>query len=240
MPYRKSESANLESIRQVFLSLGFLIVSGIVFSAFSYKSYNEDAYDYVIELDEELIEIPQLVLMPEKVKFKAPVPPPPSPVLSIIEILDEIEVPKEKKEDLQDPSDFMLDDSLFVIDEPAEPLDTTPMMFTKDMPYYSECAGLVGRERDHCTTQLIHELIKNAYVIPNIAIELGWEETVYVRFVINRDGNVEQVEVVKSANEVLDKAAIDAVMKLPKAHPGMNLDKPVSIVYTVPVKINFR
>jgi len=66
------------------------------------------------------------------------------------------------------------------------------------------------------------------------------EGTVEVRFTINKNGDVTHVEVVKSINNVLDKAAIKAVEKLPREHPGMEMYKPVLTYYTVPVKINFR
>ena len=44
----------------------------------------------------------------------------------------------------------------------------------------------------------------------------------------------------KSVTNVSDKAAIKAVEKLPREHPGMEMYKPVLTYYTVPVKINFR
>lgn len=238
MNQRKSDKANLDKARQVFLSLGFLLIAGITFAAFTYKTYDKNAYDFIVDIDEELTEIPQIVQPPEMPEYNPPPPPKPQdPEIEIVE--DEVETPEEEFED-EEEEDIELNDTEVEGEDSDEELVDQPLMFTKDMPYYPECAGLKGRERDKCTSRLIHKKIKEAFVLPEIAREMGWEGTVYIRFVINKQGSVSKVEVVKGVNEVLDKAAITAVKKLPKARPGMNLDKPVSIVYTVPVKINFR
>ena len=82
--------------------------------------------------------------------------------------------------------------------------------------------------------------VQEAFVLPWLARDLGLEGTVEIRFAINKNGDVTHVEVLKSINNVLDKAAIKAVEKLPRAHPRMEMDKPGLTYYTVPVKINFR
>jgi len=238
MNQRKSDKANLDKARQIFLAIGFLFIAGITFAAFSYKTYNKNAYDFIVDIDEELTEIPQIVQPPEIQEYNPPPPPPPTdPIIEIVE--DDVETPDEEFID-EEPEDILINETDILGEESEEVLVDQPMMYSKDMPYYPECAGLKGRERDKCTSRLINEKIKAAFELPEIAREMGWEGTVYIRFVINKKGLVSKVEVLKGVNESLDKAAIAAVKKLPKARPGMNLDKPVSIIYTVPVKINFR
>ena len=238
MKQRKSDKSNLEKARYLFLSIGFLFIAGITFAAFTYKTYDKNAYDFIIDIDEELADIPQIVQPPEMPEFTPPPPPPPKePEIEIVE--NEVETPEEEFED-EEEEEMEINETEIEEEESDEALDDTPLMYSKDMPYYPECAGLKGRVRDKCTERLIHKKIKEAYVLPEIAREMGWEGTVYVRFVINKQGNVNKVEILKGVNDVLNKAAIEAVKKLPKASPGLRLDKPVSIIYTVPVKINFR
>jgi protein TonB len=66
---------------------------------------------------------------------------------------------------------------------------------------------------------------------------MGLEGIVYVQFVVSSSGKVENVKVIKGVHRHLDNAAISAVQKLPPLIPGKQLDKPVSLLYTVPVKI---
>ena len=60
-----------------------------------------------------------------------------------------------------------------------------------------------------------------------------------VRFVINTDGTIQDVEVVKSSGDYfLDKEAVRLVKSMPKWKPGRINAKPVCVKYVLPV--NFR
>jgi protein TonB len=238
MYQRKSDKANLDKARRVFLSIGLLLISGIVFSAFTYRTYTKSAYDFSVDIGEELAEIPQIVQPPKMPEFTPP--PPPKPKDIEIEIVpDEVKTPEKQIEEVKEKSPENLE-PIVEAKEPDEVLVPLPFMFSNDMPFYSECAGLKGKERDKCTVQAIHRNIKEAFVLPSLSKELGEEGTVYVRFVLNTNGVVSKVEVLKGVSERLDKAAIEAVRKLPKANPGMHEGKPSSFFYTVPIKINLR
>ena len=242
MDQQKSDKANLDKGRQLFLSIGFLLITGIVFSAFTYRIYDKNSYEFIveIEIEEELVEIPQFVQQ-QKVLKLAPPPPRIRKPLEIEIIDDEIDT-KEKvfKEDSDDKDGLDDFDDQFGEEDPDEVLAKIPYFSTFEMPYYPECSRLKGKLRDKCAENTIRRRVQDAFVLPELARELGWEGTVKVRFAINENGDVTRVEVVKSVNNVLDEAAIKAVKKLPRAHPAMEMDKPVLIYYTVPVKINFR
>tara|TARA_B110000211_G_scaffold233571_1_gene300196 strand:+ start:718 stop:1176 length:459 start_codon:yes stop_codon:yes gene_type:complete len=117
-----------------------------------------------------------------------------------------------------------------------------PIMFTKEMPYYSSCEEFSDKERNKCTFKKIHESISSNYKFPKKSKKKEQEGTTYVRFIVNRKGKITKVEVLKSSSyKLLDIAAIKAVKKIPDLIPGKNEDgNPVSIVYTVPVKVNLR
>jgi protein TonB len=239
MDQRKSEKANLDKLRQVFLSFGLLIISGIIFSAFTYRTYDKNSYEFIVEIEEELAEIPQFVQQEEMLTLA---PPPRKHKPLEIEIIDndtdsKKEVFTEKDDDTDGLDDF---DDLLGEQEPDEGLDAIPFYSTREMPYYPECSKLKGKARDECTKNNIRGRVQGAFVLPRIAIELGLRGTVKVRFAINKTGDIAHIEVVKGINEVLDEAAIKAVKKLPRAHPGMEMDKPVLTFYTVPIKINIR
>lgn len=238
MDQRKSEKSNLEKTRQVFWVVGFLLIAGTVFGAFKFKTYDKVAYDFLIEVDEDYIEIPEIVQPQEQILTPPPPPKPKAqePEIEIVE--DDVEVPEEKFDD-EEEEDLEIEESDDA-EEESEALVQQPLMFVKNMPYYPECAGLKGHVRNKCMQNAIMQKIKAAFVCPEIAKEMGWEGTVRVRFVIGVDGRVGSIEVIQSVNEVLDKAAMEAVAKLPKSFPGKQLDKPVPIMYTVPVRIDLK
>ena len=73
---------------------------------------------------------------------------------------------------------------------------------------------------------------------PEIAKENGLSGKVFVQFVINQKGEVENVKIARGVDPALDKEAIRVVQNLPKWKPGSQRGKPVRVSYTVP--INFQ
>ena len=71
-----------------------------------------------------------------------------------------------------------------------------------------------------------------------IALENGIQGKVFVEFVIEKDGSITNVRVLRSVDPSLDKEAIRVVSSMPKWKPGKQRGKAVRVSYTVP--INFK
>ena len=81
------------------------------------------------------------------------------------------------------------------------------------------------------------------YLSEHINYPEGYEETcvqgrVVITFVVEKDGSLSDVAVVKSLEKAFDEEALRAVKSMPNWIPGMQDGKPVRVKYTVPV--NFR
>lgn len=64
---------------------------------------------------------------------------------------------------------------------------------------------------------------------------------VYVSFVVNKTGGVEQVKVVKKGHAELNKEALRVVSEMPRWEvPAQKAGQPVSIAFTVPITFNMR
>ena len=63
---------------------------------------------------------------------------------------------------------------------------------------------------------------------------------VIVQFVVNKDGSIGEVKVVRSLEENLDKEAIRVIKTLPKFTPGRQDGKAVSVWYTLPVPFKLK
>lgn len=60
---------------------------------------------------------------------------------------------------------------------------------------------------------------------------------VMVSFVVNTDGSLANMKVVRGINELQDQAALNAIKSAPsKWNPGVDQGKPVSVKLTYPVK----
>ena len=70
---------------------------------------------------------------------------------------------------------------------------------------------------------------------PAMAAENGIEGRVIVQFVVERDGSVSGVHVVRGVDSSLDKEAIRVVAQMPKWIPGKQNGSAVRVKYTVPV-----
>ena len=73
---------------------------------------------------------------------------------------------------------------------------------------------------------------------PPVAEENGIQGRVVVTCVIDHDGSVTDVKVVKSVDPSLDKEALRVVKRMPKWEPGRQNGKTVRVKYTMPV--NFK
>jgi len=73
---------------------------------------------------------------------------------------------------------------------------------------------------------------------PTIAAENGISGRVTCQFVVNVDGSVTDVEIVRGRDQYLDKEAVRVLKLLPKFTPGEQRGKAVRVRYSVPV--NFK
>ena len=89
------------------------------------------------------------------------------------------------------------------------------------MPHFKECADSNDNiEKDRCTRKKIGEFIAENIVLPDFKKQKRPNGTVFVWFIVNREGGVYGVEILKGLHPKLDKAAIDVVKKLPEFIPG--------------------
>lgn len=80
--------------------------------------------------------------------------------------------------------------------------------------------------------------LKDHVKYPPIAEENGIQGRVIVGFVVERDGSVSQVQVIRGVDPSLDKEAARVVASMPKWTPGRQNGQNVRVKYNVPV--NFK
>jgi len=70
---------------------------------------------------------------------------------------------------------------------------------------------------------------------PEVAAENGIQGRVFVQFVVEADGRLTNVRVIRGVDPSLDKEAVRVVSNSPKWNPGKQRGKPVRVSFTFPI-----
>ena len=231
---RKTPKADLENKRSSWRALGFIASLSIILVALSWTSYDvaiRQALNFEADLLEDE-EIPVNVVTP-------PPPPPPPQQTTVIEIVDDEEEIEEELEieDIELDEDTEID----IIEDDEELEDDTPFFSAEYMPGLGPCKDELDKDKRHqCTQMEIIKYVSKNTKYPPIAKDAGIQGTVYVYFVVGKDGNVRDVKILREVDPRLDKEAKRVVESLPKFEPGRQQGKNVSVQYTIPVKFIIR
>lgn len=223
MDVKKSSKASLEDKKSIFILMGFIVVLSLIYIAFEWTQHEVTIYEdttLAIVEDEEIEIIQTSEVLP---------PPPPPEVPEVIEVLNVVEDNVETAEIVIDTEDNK--DKQVVIQAPVqvkvEEEDTEVVfMVVESMPSFP--GG------DAALFKYLSDNIK----YPVIAQESGIQGRVICQFVVNRDGSIVDIEVVRSVDRSLDAEAVRVIQSMPKWTPGKQRGKTVRVKYTLPV--NFR
>ena len=75
---------------------------------------------------------------------------------------------------------------------------------------------------------------------PRMAVEALTQGTVYLTFVVEKNGDIGDIKVLKAVSEGCTEEAIRVVKSMPKWNPGKNHGQPVRVQYNLPVKFRLR
>ena len=114
------------------------------------------------------------------------------------------------------------------------------------MPAFGECVHSETADIYRCSSVAIMEHIGGVLSYPSDALKAEVSGTVYVMFIIEKDGSKSGIEVMRSIPveddsllEIvasLELEAVNAVKSLPDFRPGSDGGNPVRVEYVVPVK----
>jgi len=82
----------------------------------------------------------------------------------------------------------------------------------------------------------INKYLADHISYPEDAKKNNVQGTVYISFVVEKDGSVSGVTALRKVNPSLDAEAISVISSSPKWKPGMQDGMPVRVQYTVPVQ----
>ena len=89
-------------------------------------------------------------------------------------------------------------------------------------------------------TAAMYKWLGNNMRYPEAAQQNDIQGTVHVKFVVEKDGSIGNVTLLKGVDKDLDREAIRVVKKMPKWQPGKNNGVAVRSYFTLPVKFRLQ
>ena len=227
MELKKSQKADLENKRGLFLQIGMFVALAVVLYAFNYteKVAKADSLGQMSasDINEEMIPITR------QEEIKPPPPPPPPAAIEILNIVDD-------KTTINDDLEIMDSEATKetkvevaqIVTEEKEKVEDEIFVVVENMPEFP------GGEL------ALRKFIAQAIKYPTIAQENGIQGKVFVNFVVDRDGSVSNAKIARGVDPSIDKEALRVVMTLPKWKPGMQRGKAVRVSYTVPISFQLQ
>jgi periplasmic protein TonB len=81
--------------------------------------------------------------------------------------------------------------------------------------------------------------VQNRTNYPQAAIEKKIRGTVFLTFIVEKDGTVSNVTIVKGVDPLLDDEAVKVISGSPKWTPGLQRGEPVRVRYSIPLSFSF-
>jgi protein TonB len=234
MEPKKNPNADLEQFRGVFLQAGLVFALVVCIVAINWKSYDEtltDLGDLEVVIDDEIIPITQ--------RQTAPPPPPPPPPPEVIEVVED-DVELEEELEIQSTETDM-NEEVEVIEMEEEVSDEVlNFAVVENKPVFPGCENVPKAEEVACFQKEISKHVATNFSFPEMARQMGIQGTVYVSFVIEKDGSISNVEVLRGVDKLLDDEAVRVIKKLPKMTPAKQRGKPVRMSFQMPIKARLQ
>jgi len=222
MEKKKTEKADLENKKALFFQIGLVLSLGLMLFAFEWKSYDKQTLDLGQRQAQEVLE--EVVLQTQQ---NQPPPPPPPPqqttVLQIVEndkvIENEVNVDAEANQKT-------------VVEEYKPVVEEKEVEEVEIFTVVEESPGFPGGDEARI------KFLQNNIKYPQMARESNIQGTVYVTFVVEKDGRVTDVRVLRGIGGGCDEEAIRVIKAMPKWNPGKQRGKPVRVQFNMPIKFS--
>lgn len=110
-----------------------------------------------------------------------------------------------------------------------------------ELPLFEKCKTVKKSEKTNCfNTEMVNH-IQKYFNYPDEAVENKIQGDVWVRFIIDENGEVRNIKTLGPENgELLNKEAERVVTKLPKFAPGMKNGEKVPVKYGFPINFSLN
>ena len=228
MEAKKTPRADLENRRGLFLEIGLAVILAAALVAFNIKSYDKEVKEVStrtadVEIDADIIQTSE------------DTPPPPPPEEPEV-VATELNVVENDAEDIHEVG---------IINAEAkadEALEFTRVEVKEEVEEVEEEVFLVVEEDPEFPGGLdaLSKFIADNIKYPQLAKENNITGKVFVSFVVEKDGRVGQVKILRDIGGGCGNEAVRVVKMMPRWKPGKQRGKAVRTQFNLPVNFDLQ
>lgn len=236
MEIKKSQKADLEGKKSTSMLIGYVLVLAAIFVAFEWTQREKKVVElepvFTSNFEEDMIPITQ-----QQQEITAPPPAAAPKIAEVLNIVDnETELVEEEVETSEEVNQAISTTHGTGASSSTGP--TGPVVeVVEDETIYQiveENPSFPGG--DAACMKWLAENIK----YPPICVEQGIQGRVIAIFVVNRDGSIVDIEIVRSPDPYLSKEAERVLKMMPRWKPGKQRGKPVRVKFSLPVMFRLQ
>jgi len=239
----KYEEVDVFAMRGTFLGFGLAMSIGLMIVAFGWTTF-EEQIDYSALLgtvsDEIEMETPRTAEPPP------PPPPPPAPTALQIVETDLADIETIEFEDMSISEETSIDAPVAPKEEVAPPPPPPPppppasreiFRIVEEAPTFKGCEDVADKaERKSCADEKLMKYVHESIRYPTLARENNIQGMVVVQFVVEPDGHISNVKVLRDIGGGCGEEAMRVVQSMPDWNPGKQRGRAVRVMFTLPIK----
>lgn len=228
MEAKKSQKADLEKKKGLFLEIGLVTILALVLVAFNLRS--TDKKESVFAVDLGTTEIEEDILQTEEDQPEEPEPEPEQPEPEVTTELEIVENDAELTNELGivdagDDANKQQEEIVITNTNTEEAVEEDEIfVFVEENPSYP------GGE------EALYKYLYSSIQYPDMARDNNITGTVVIRFVVEKDGSITKAAVAREIGGGCGKEALRVVNAMPKWKPGKQSGKAVRTEFTLPVQ----
>ena len=219
MEQKKNPRSDLKKWSSAFTNFGLVLSMSVVLVAFEWKAY-DDFQIKDLSSQSELWDLPDIPITIQN--------PPPPPIQVPIEII------------VKPDTDLIIKKSELIIDIDYKENTILPDIVIAEPPIIEtpdEIKDFVEKQASFKGgMEAWYAFLQKNLSYPSQARRIGIEGSVIVRFVVNTDGSIQDVEVVRGIGGGCDEIAKKVIESSPNWNPGIHKDRTVRSRMTMPIR----
>jgi protein TonB len=218
MELKKNPEVDVNKKSSMYFMIGAVVALSVLLLSFEWKVYDtslQELSKLVVDLEEEeIIPITQQEVLPP------PPPPPPATIIEIVEDDEEIEEELEIEDSESDEDEVI---EIVAVEEEEEAAEEEIFTIVETNPSFPGGEGKM------------YEYLGSNMKYPPIARDNNIQGRVYVSFVVEKNGKITDVRVLRGIGGGCDEEAIRVVKSMPGWSPGKQRGKAVRVRFNLPI-----
>jgi protein TonB len=226
MQIRKSKKANLESKRSIFLQIGFVLSLAFVLLAFEWTTVETNKFDWDFDrgtlIDEDIYEVKIIKEETEVKKTK---------IITPIFVSDDADIPDEDLDinaEVDETTKNNLNNQQEFVNIEIQAEDNKIYDFVQIPPRFP------GGEK------ALYAFLRHNLKYPHLAREIGLAGKLLVGFVVQKDGTIKDIRIIRGIGSGCDEEVIRVINKMPRWEPGIQGGKKVNVNFHMPVSFKLQ